>query len=221
MEYPTPEDILRVPKEDLYKELSKISRGRFNENKVIELIENAKCSIGVKQGLEGYKSSLQAYIGQIALYLSQIKNIEKQIEEKLSFLPEYTILRTVGLGKISIATIVSEIGEFKNFKTSKELLKYSGLNLVENSSGNFRGRKRISKIGNEHLRSILYFATLRLIKKGGIYYDLYQKHQEKGMEKKKAIISIARKLLRTIHAITKKEKIFIKEYELRHFNKAA
>ena len=46
--------------------------------------------------------------------------------------------------------------------------KAMGLNLVERSSGKYKGRLRISKRGGARSRQWLYFAVLRLIQKSGV-----------------------------------------------------
>lgn len=220
--YPTPGNMIQVDQKSLIKELRKISRGRCDVKKTEELISAAFSTIGIKDGLDAYQSIVKLHINQIELFDIQISAIEKQIKQSLASLEEYYILRSInGIGDITIATIISEIGDFHHFKTNKELLKFSGLNLVESSSGNHRGNRRISKVGNEHLRTSLYFLALRLVKKRGIYHEQYTKYVNKGMEKKKAIIAISRKVLRMIHSLIKNNETFDYEHNLKHIKIAA
>ena len=93
--------------------------------------------------------------------------------------------------------------------------------MVENSSGKHRGIRRISKVGNEHLRTSLYFLALRMVKKGGIYHESYIRYVNKGMEKKKAIIAISRKLLRMIHSLIKNNQAFDYEHKITYMKTAA
>jgi transposase len=220
--YPSPGNIIKLGLDSLIKELRRMSRGRCDVRKAEGLISAAINSIGVKDGLEAYQDIVITYITQVELYDVQISATEKQIKKSLASLEEYYILRSIdGIGDITIATIISEIGDFSQFKTDKELLKFGGLNLVENSSGNHRGNRRISKVGNEHLRTSLYFLALRLVKKGGIYHEQYTKYVNKGMEKKKAIIAISRKLLRMIHSLIKNNQAFDYEHKIIHMKTAA
>lgn len=220
--HPNPGNMIKLGPETLLNELRKVSRGRFNVKKVEELISVAFNTIGVKDGLDAYQNIVKGYTIQIELLDVQISAFEQQIKKSLASLKEYYILRSIdGIGDITIATIISEIGEFSQFKTDKELLKFGGLNLIENSSGNHRGNKRISKVGNEHLRTSLYFLALRMVKKGGIYHEQYTMYVNKGMEKKKAIIAISRKLLRMIHSLIKNNKAFDYEYKTKYLKAAA
>ena len=109
--HPSPGNIIKLGMESLVKELRKISRGRCDVNKVEELISAAFNSIGVKDGLEAYQNIVIAYINQIELFDTQISAVEKQIKALLTSLEEYYILRSIrGIGDITIATIISEIG---------------------------------------------------------------------------------------------------------------
>jgi transposase len=221
-ETPTPDAILKMPKELLIKELRRISNGRVNQNKSHLLISLSQCSVGVKYGMEAYLINLKFLLAQLELYGSQIKEIGIRITSILKTLNEYNILKSInGLGEITIATIVSEVVDFNNFGTDRELLKYAGLNLVENSSGKHQGNRKISKIGNKFFRTSIFFATLRLISKRGVYHELYQTHLKKGMSKKKAVIAISRKLVRTIHAMIRKNEEFTVSHEIKQYKNVA
>lgn len=221
-ETPTPDAILKIPEEILIKELRRISNGRVNQKKSHLLISLSQCSIGVKYGVEAYLINLKFLLAQLELYSYQIKETEKRITGILKTLKEYNILKSInGLGEITMATIVSEVIDFNNFSTDRELLKYAGLNLVENSSGKHQGNRKISKIGNKFFRTSIFFATLRLISKRGIYHELYQTHLKKGMSKKKAVIAISRKLIRTIHAMIRKNEKFNVSHEMKQYKNVA
>jgi transposase len=221
-ETPTPDAILKMPEEVLIKELRRISNGRIDQNRSKLLISLSKRSAGVKYGLEAYLVNLKILLAQLDLYICQIKEIEKRVTDILKTLNEYNILRSInGLGHITMATIISEVVDFNNFKTDRELLKFAGLNLVENSSGKHHGNRRISKIGNKFLRTSIFFATLRLITKRGVYHDIYQTHLNKGMSKKKAVIAISRKLIRTIHAMIRKNEKFTISHEIKNYKNVA
>jgi transposase len=221
-ETPCPDTILKIPEEVLIKKLRRISNGRVDQNKTRLLISHSRSSVGVKYGREAYLMNLKILLAQIELYMSQIKEIEIKITKILKTLAEYNILKSInGLGEITMATIISEVVDFNNFGTDRELLKYAGLNLVENSSGKRQGNRKISKIGNKFFRTSIFFATLRLISKKGVYQELYQTHLKKGMSKKKAVISISRKLVRTIHAMIRKNEKFTVLHEIKQYKNVA
>ncbi len=67
------------------------------------------------------------------------------------------LLSIKGLGVVSVAGIIGEIGDFKKFKTRSEIMKLAGLDLFEISSGKRKGQRRISKRGRSLLRTDLYY----------------------------------------------------------------
>jgi transposase len=96
---------------------------------------------------------------------------------------------------------------------SQEVEKLAGYNLFEISSGKHRGQRRISKHGRSLLRKMLYFGALNVIKHDGVFKERYQIHLSKGMPKNKALVAIARKLLRVIFALVRDDVHFEEEYQ--------
>ena len=60
------------------------------------------------------------------------------------------------IGMVAVAMFVSEISDILRFKDPRQLFKYAGLNLRENSSGKHRGKTTISKQGRSRLSHALH-----------------------------------------------------------------
>ena len=207
--YPLPQDLLKADFDRLTKELRTISRGRVGPEKTRRLIENARKSIGITEGTDSFRKNIRNFLDQIELVNKQKEEAEYRLSELLKEIPVSKILLSVkGLGEISVAAILSEIIDFKSFRTIREINKYTGFNLFEISSGKHQGRRRIAKRGRALLRKTLFFATLNMVKKGGIFHHHYQRHINKGMPRMKALVAISRKLLRMIFAMARDEKPF-------------
>ena len=54
-----------------------------------------------------------------------------------------------GLGVVTVAGLIGEVGDFTKFRTQSEIMKLAGLDLYEISSGKRKGQRRISKTGKE------------------------------------------------------------------------
>lgn len=119
-----------------------------------------------------------------------------------------------GLGILTVLTIVAETNGFHDFSSSKQLVSYSGYDVVENQSGKFQGKTRISKKGNVHIRTNLYMASIGVIsKKIKPFYGLYLRLiQRNGRIKKKAMVAVQRKLLVLIYTLWKKNEAFDMSY---------
>ena len=122
-----------------------------------------------------------------------------------------------GLGMMSLLTVLSETNSFKEINSQKQLESYAGLDVVENSSGNYVGKTRISKRGNVHLRTAMYMPVLSMIRhKPKVFYDLYERLVKRnGGLKKKAMVAVQRKLLVMIYTLWKKNEKFDPDYELK------
>jgi len=157
--------------------------------------------------------SLDRLIKQID---KEIELLEKNVETMVQADPEFNrkvldIAQSVkGLGFISVLTVIAETNGLKNFTSARQLVSYAGYDVIENSSGKFNGKTRISKQGNAHLRSNLYMPALSAIRcKSEPFYSLYMRIlMRNGGIKKKASVAVQRKLLVLIYTLWKKDELF-------------
>ena len=124
------------------------------------------------------------------------------------------LLSIKGLGTVSVAGLIGEVGDFSKFRTQSEIMKLAGLDLYEISSGKRKGQRRISKRGRSLLRKILFYAAIQMIRKNGIMYDYYARLTGRGMERMRALIAVSRKLLRIIHALVRDNRDYVEQYEV-------
>ena len=117
-----------------------------------------------------------------------------------------------GLGTVTVAGLIGEVGDFTKFRTQSEIMKLAGLDLYEISSGKRKGQRRISKRGRSLLRKILYYAAISTIRKNGIMCSYYIRLIGRGMKRTSALVVIAKKLLRIIHAIVRDDRDYIRDY---------
>jgi transposase len=104
-----------------------------------------------------------------------------------------SLLSVKGIGAITVAGLIGEVGDFRQFHTLWEVMKLAGLDLFEISSGKHKGNRHISKRGRPLLRKLLYFAAINTIRKGGVMHAFYQRHLEKGMPN--AFMEVERNLI--------------------------
>jgi len=153
----------------------------------------------------------------------QIKYIEKQAliiskEDKQQHEKAEMIAGSInGLGIMSLLTVLSETNSFREINSQKQLESYAGFDIVENSSGNYVGKTRISKRGNVHLRTAMYMPVVSMIRyKPKVFYNLYERLVKRnGGLKKKAMVAVQRKLLVIIYTLWKKNEKFDPDYELK------
>jgi len=212
-ECPFPEDIKSIGKEELLKHIKKTVKRGYSKNQVETIYELANESIGTTEGIEGAKFQLNMYIEEAKLLEKQIKMTEQELERQLKETGFYESLISIqGIGIVSAAMFVGEVGDINRFDSYEQIRRYAGLNLVENSSGNHKGKTTISKRGRSLLRSILYRMAFTMVNKNNELKELYKyltTRKEKQLKKKQAIVAVIGKILQIIYALVTKNE----EYE--------
>ena len=212
--YTTPERIGTLSKEVLGEEMRRRSLGKFGVPEAESLIGLARETVGLKEGLSGIFLDIKHILLQLEAEGRFISEIEAEMGATLERIPFSSRLLSIkGLGTVSVAGLIGEVGDFSKFSTQSEILKLAGLDLYEISSGKRKGQRRISKRGRGLLRKILFYAAIQMIRKNGIMYDYYARLTGRGMERMKALLAVARKLLRIIHALMRDHSDYGGEYQ--------
>ena len=221
--YPTPEAIVSLGLESLAAEIKRVSRGRLKRERAEELFNAAQMSIGVSEGKRGILLEIEHLISQIATDDRFISNLERQMGKFLVEIPySRNILSIKGIGTVTVAGLIGEVGDFRKFNTTSEVMKLAGLDLYEISSGKHKGQHRISKRGRPLIRKLLFFASINAVKSKGIMRKPYQQMLDRGMPKIKALVAISRKLLGLIFALVRNNTVYIENYSnVHHFKLAA
>ena len=202
--YPTPESIVDLGQESLCQLVRTVSRGKVSAQRSKRLYQAAKHSVGIDEGKESIVLEIRQLVSVIERVESFIEGLEKQMAYYLDEIPySRSILSIKGIGVVTVAGLIGEVGDFRKFATISEITKLAGLDLYEVSSGKHKGRRRISKRGRSLMRKLLFFAAINAVKSNGIMHEPYQQMLARGMLKMKALISIARKLLRIIFAVVR------------------
>ncbi len=126
--------------------IKKLSRGRIKIDRIIKVVESSKRSIGITAGLK-------AAILEKTYILDEIKDLKgkliyidrklKQYLDKIQYLKH--LLSIPGVGTVTAAGFLGEIGDISRYASAKEIIKLAGLNLVEMSSGQKNGKKRYQR----------------------------------------------------------------------------
>ena len=120
-----------------------------------------------------------------------------------------------GLGWLSVLTVVVECNGFAIFENTRQLTSFAGYDVVENQSGKRAGKTRMSKKGNAHIRRVLYFPAINVVRfQIGTFYQLQQRIEERTKIYMKANVAVQRKLLLLIYVLWKKDEAFSHDYHL-------
>ncbi len=171
------------------------------------LVEAAQNSIGIHGG-EGAKIELQLLIEDYRTKKNQLDVITETLTEVVLRV-DYAekLLSIKGVGIITIAGFLSEVGDIRRFTSPKQIQKLAGLELRENSSGKHKGQTTISKRGRKKLRKILFQVVLPMIRSNAEFrevYDYYTKRSINPLKGRQAMIAVSCKLIRIFYALLTK-----------------
>jgi transposase len=193
--------------------LRKVSRGKLREDRARALFEAANESVGVREGRSSMLLEIGLMLDTIATYDRFIEGVETEMLRHLEQIPySHLILSLKGVGPVTAAGLIGEVGDFTKFNTISEVMKLAGLDLYEVSSGKHRGKLCISKRGRPHMRKLLYLAALSTVRKGGVMHEWYKRALDRGMIKTKALVAVSRKLLGIIFALVRDHSVYQENY---------
>ena len=218
----TPQAMVQCGLETLTSILRRVSHGKLGRERAQALYEVAQESAGLQEGRDGMLLEMEHLLLEIESSNRFIEQVGREMSHYLQQIPYSSLILSLkGIGEITAAGLIGEVGDFKKSPTASEVEKLAGLDLFEISSGKHKGNRHISKRGRPLLRKLLYFAAMNTIRRGGVMHALYQGYVERGMPKIKALVAIARKLLRTLFALVRDHSVYIENYSQRETLKLA
>lgn len=160
---------------------------------------------------------IRSLLKTLATIKKEIAKLETQLQELLSAW-QGEQLRSVGtipgLGKRAAALLIVYTEGFTKVQSHRQLIALAGLAPREHTSGtSIKGRKGICKMGNGHLRNVLYMCSLSAIKHNVACKELYDRLKAKGKKSKVALIAVCNKLLKQAFAIATKRTLYRPDYK--------
>src|SRR3989344_2713676 len=205
--YPTPEEMETVSVRKLTNIITKLSKGRFKNEKAQEVITKAKTSFGITLALDSLTLQLKILLETLEFTESQLKIVDDQINPLID--DGCVLLTLPGVGKTIAASILSEIGDIKRFKTSSQLVSFAGINPTVRQSGNFLGNKNhMSKKGSPYLRLALWQAAITSSRFNPVLKEYYSLKIKEGKNHMTVICAVARKLTGIIFAMLRDQTAF-------------
>jgi transposase len=119
-----------------------------------------------------------------------------------------------GVAFLTAITIISETNGFELIENKAQLVSYAGFDVVERQSGSsVRGKTRISKKGNSHIRRALHYPALSAVRYEGQLRELYKRVTERNPKVKMiGLVAVQRKLLVLIYTLFKKNEPYDPNY---------
>ena len=155
---------------------------------------------------------------KLVAYLDkEIGRTEKQIKEHIDSFPDLKqqseLLESIrGIGRRTASVLLAEIN-FKQYQTARQVAAYLGLTPKNNRSGTIRGKTRMSKIGNAHVRKALFMPALVAKRHNPIIHSFCQRLAARGKAKMQIVGAAMRKLIHIAFGVIKTGQPFDPNYE--------
>lgn len=209
-------DLWHRPKK-FYKNLQQLTRER--DQIVFERAMVKNQLHAEKTEAEPNENSILRINARIKFLSGQEKEIKKEIEDWVNkdanLKNEVENICTIpGIGELTAVIILAETNGFELIRSKRQLTSYAGLDVKEKQSGtSIKGKPRISKSGNRHLRKAMHLPGLSAVKWDDGFRDMYARIVSKHGIKMKALVAVQRKLLELVYTIFKNKTPYDKEYE--------
>jgi transposase len=213
---PFPEQVVRMGIEKLTELIAQSTRRRKKaQDKAMQVVQAARESIGLKSIGIADRYRVKMYLQEVKDSEEQLKDLEARMKGLLPEIPSARYLLSVpGIGILSCAVLLGELGNPSHFRSPKQIIKYAGYDPQENDSGQRIGRRVISKKGRWLLRKYLYFMSMRAIHRSSFFREYYQRKVQscnrwgQPLSKKEALCAVAIKLIKVIFALLRDRRIF-------------
>lgn len=140
--------------------------------------------------------------------------IQQHIDQHANLSSQQALLISIpGIGKLTAARILAEIGNIAAFEDAPQLAAYAGLNPKGFRSGSSVHKKaRISKEGRAFLRYILYMPAIVARKHNPIIRGFCQQLAQKRLAEMAIVVAAMRKLLHIVFGVLKNKVPFDPNY---------
>jgi len=207
----TVEEIAEFDLHELAELLRKHSRGRLGHAKAEALKSAAADSIGVGFLTDAVQLEIRCLIEQIDLLMEQRKRVEARLETLVAAL-DTPITTITGIGAVTGAAILAEIGDIHRFASLEKLVAYAGIDATVHQSGQFTAtRTRMSKRGSPYLRHALWQCANAAVLYDPELREYYASRRAGGKSHGAVLGAVCRKLLARIMVVLKQNR----PYEVR------
>jgi len=211
--YPSRQLLAEADLSELTALVQKASRQNKGADFAIQLKQTAQNSVGLDDSC--LEVELRIMMQQFTTIANSIREIEREIRQytELIFagyskrldLDEPLTLSSFPYGNyLTIATLLSELGDINRFPSIKQLLSYLGWCPNTQESGMSQVKHpRMSHRGNRFARRIVWLMSVGAVRWVKEYQTYFHQRIDAGKNKMKTLVAIGRKLLSVFYAVLK------------------
>jgi len=207
-----PEDIVHTSEEVLLEEVNTVTKRSIGIKRIRALKAAAESSIGLRVGIKMARHEIQYLITQYKHLTTQLNSLEEELTDLATSIPGAEEMAQIkGISMMTVVGFFAEVGDLRNYRDPRQIIKLAGLNLKMNQSGLHKGRTAITKRGRKRLRSLLYQVAIPLSKHNPAFSQLHNYYRTRSSNQltgKQSFIALARKLIKVLFVIGTRECAF-------------
>lgn len=206
--FPTPKEVVDSGLESVLAVMQGASRYHFKKDHAEKLLIIAVDSVGIPDTMGVYTFRIRENVKRLNHELSTMKEIEERILKDTQNNEDVKRLDDIkGIGPVYAASMVSEIGDIKQFDSALKLQSYGGKAPLMTGSGGKNHAGGISRIRNPHLSNAAYETAVSLVaNRNEEFFKIFEMEMAKGKERTQAYMVVSRRLLYHVYSILKNKK---------------
>lgn len=207
-DFPTPKQVIENGAEKIVARWKQDKIRAVGQKRAERLVEAATNSVGIIDGHQAAAMELSILLEDYDRKTKQYETVMELVEKLVQSIAGVNeLVKIKGLGIVTVAGFLAEVGDISRFSHPKQIQKFAGLNLRETSSGKSKGKTTISKRGRKRLRAILFRAMMPLVAKNDEFraiHGYYTTRSLNPLKKMQSLILLCCKLIRVVYAILSK-----------------
>jgi transposase len=200
----------------IYRDMKTLTRERQNLIEIRTMVKNqlhAENHTAHPHGL-----TITRMTNHIKYMDKQILGIEKELEKIVKKDEEVSekiekVTTIPGVGFVTAITVAAETQGFANFTSLRQLTSFAGYDISLVESGKFKGKTRISKKGNSHIRRAMYMPSISAKQHSETYKIFFERLNKRKQNGLITGTAIQRKLLGLIYTLWKNDTVYIDNYQ--------
>jgi transposase len=203
-----PSELMRYLK-SLSRERSTLIKERSIENNRQQAIESSNYqNKNAQKRFKGRMKLLASQIEEVELEMHELTESDSDLSRKLAY-----PMSAPGVSFITAITVIAETSGFALIKSGKQLTSYAGYDVVLRDSGTFKGKTRISKKGNKHIRAVLHMPSMAAIRHNPTLRTFYERLKPNKVKPIVALVAVQRKMLILMYTLWTNEENYDAEFE--------
>ena len=214
--FPHPDYLAGLSQTQVKNRLKKSTDKKLSDKKALDkaqqllLLASNSYPAAAKTSIQVQK--VQYYAQQLKELIQSKERLSKQLIEQTKRFTEFDLYQSVpGIGEVSAALIIGEIGDIRRFENHKKVNAFVGIDTRRYQSGKYLAQDHINRRGNPKARKILYFTVKNMIRQQAVasnhIVDYYYKLKTQPIPKKDKVATVAcmNKLLKCLYSMVENE----------------